>query len=124
MPTTGCLVHETTERTSAGSGATGAVSLTAVKDIESLKRRIASRELVLTGSLLRIGIYAFTHPGEMAFLTSRNLAIATDTSQASITRFVHALGLRKFSELRRLFQNELGKGASRRRNLASAKGKW
>jgi DNA-binding MurR/RpiR family transcriptional regulator len=75
--------------------------------LQDLKARLAKRQIVLKGSLRRIGVFAFTHPDEIAFSTGRSLARAVNTSPATVTRFVQALGLRKFSEFRLLFQAEL-----------------
>lgn len=55
----------------------------------------------------QIGMYAFQHPHQMAFMTIQEIARATGTSASSVHRFAKTFGFDDYTALRRVFQKHI-----------------
>ncbi|HTF69654.1 MAG TPA: hypothetical protein VK638_43945 [Edaphobacter sp.] len=83
-------------------------------DLNSLKHSIASREIVLSDALMKIGRFVLTHPDTVAFASGRELAGIVGASPSSVSRLANALGFQGHADLRKFFQNHVREWAKRR----------
>ena len=80
-------------------------------DRRSLTEFLHTELPALSGAQRQLALYLLTHPDEVPFMTTTDLAQAAGTSQASVTRFVARLGFKSYSmfsgTLSRILINEL-----------------
>lgn len=80
-------------------------------DRRSLTELLHTELPTLSGAQRQLALYMLTHPDEVPFMTTTDLAQAAGTSQASVTRFVARLGFKSYavfsSVLSKILINEL-----------------
>lgn len=75
--------------------------------LDALKALVASGRVEFSDRIRQIGIYAFQHPHQMAFLTIQEIAKVTNTSSSSVHRFAKTIGFSDYTALRRIFQKHI-----------------
>ena len=76
-----------------------------INEICSLYDRLSDREKLIAD-------FVMAHQDEMPSMTTREIASGSETSAATVSRFVRHLGYDSFSDLRDAIQNDIEKGHS------------
>ncbi len=95
-------------RQSNASSATGQVgSLVLPKSVDALHTLIAEQQEQLSARLKLVSVYLVEHPQQVAFSTLAEIAKAAGVHASTLVRFANHFGFGGFSELQKLYKNQL-----------------
>jgi len=102
------ISQEIAMRQSNASSVTKQVSnLTLPDSVEALHRLIAEQQQQLSARLKLVAAYLVEHPQQVAFSTLAEIAKAAGVHASTLVRFANNFGFNGFSELQKLYKNQL-----------------